>query len=69
MVVQDYYPASSRGQHGPLALKFSIGATMTSVASSRTYTTGADERREETEWFNCSAFGELAETCNQYLQR
>jgi len=22
-----------------------------------------------TEWFNCSAFGRLAETCNQYLTK
>ena len=28
---------------------------------------GAGEQREETEWFNCSAFGKLADTCNQYL--
>ncbi len=28
-----------------------------SVASSRKYTTAAGEHREETEWFDCSAFG------------
>jgi len=27
------------------------------------------EQREETEWFNCSAFGKLADTCNQYLTK
>ena len=43
--------------------------TFFSVASNRTYTTSAGERREETEWFNCTAFGRLAETCNQYLGR
>ena len=40
-----------------------------SVASSRRYTTAAGEQREETEWFNVSAFGRLAETCNQYLTK
>ena len=30
---------------------------------------GAGEQREETEWFNCSAFGKLADTCNQYLTK
>jgi len=43
--------------------------TSFSVASSRKYTTAAGEQREETEWFNCSAFGKLAETCNQYLTK
>ena len=45
------------------------GVTNFSVASSRRYTTSAGEQREETEWFNCSAFGRLAETCNQYLTK
>ena len=45
------------------------GVTSFSVASSRRYTTSAGEQREETEWFNCSAFGRLAETCNQYLTK
>ena len=45
------------------------GVTSFSVASSRKYTTSAGEQREETEWFNCSAFGKLAETCNQYLTK
>ena len=43
------------------------GVTSFSVASSRKYTTSSGEQREETEWFNCSAFGKLADTCNQYL--
>lgn len=43
--------------------------TSFSVASSRRYTTAAGEQREETEWFNCTAFGRLADTCNQYLSR
>ena len=45
------------------------GVTSFSVASSRKYTTSAGEQREETEWFNCSAFGRLADTCNQYLTK
>ena len=40
-----------------------------SVASSRRYTTAAGEQREQTEWFNCTAFGRLADVCNQYLAR
>ncbi len=43
--------------------------TSFSVASNRKYTTGAGEQREETEWFRASAFGKLAETCNQYLTK
>lgn len=43
--------------------------TSFSVASSRRYTTAAGEQREETEWFNCTAFGRLADVCNQYLTR
>jgi single-strand DNA-binding protein len=40
-----------------------------SVATTRRYKTASGEQREETEWFNCSAFGKLAETCNQYLSK
>ena len=43
--------------------------TSFSVASSHRYTTGSGEQREEAEWFNCSAFGKLADTCNQYLTK
>ena len=43
--------------------------TSFSVASSRRYTTSAGEQREETEWFNVSAWGKLGETCNQYLSK
>jgi single-strand DNA-binding protein len=39
------------------------------VASNHRYRTASGEQREETEWFNCSAFGKLAETCNQYLTK
>ncbi len=46
------------------------GQTVTSfsVASNRKYTVNG-EQREETEWFNVSAWGRLAETCNQYLTK
>lgn len=42
--------------------------TSFSIASSRKYTTGG-EQREETDWFNVSAWGRLADTCNQYLTK
>ena len=45
------------------------GVTSFSVASSRRYRTAAGEQREETMWFNVSAWGRLAETCNQYLTK
>ena len=45
------------------------GVTSFSVASNRRYRTAAGEQREETEWFNVSAWGRLAEICNQYLTR
>ncbi len=45
------------------------GVTSFSVASSRRYRTAAGEQREETEWFNVSAWGRLAEVCNQYLTK
>jgi single-strand DNA-binding protein len=39
------------------------------VASNHRYRAASGEQREETAWFNCSAFGKLAETCNQYLSK
>ena len=45
------------------------GVTSFSVASSRRYTTSGGEQREETEWFNVSAWGKLAELCNQFLTK
>ncbi len=47
------------------------GAAVTSfrIAVNRVYTTGAGERREETEWFTVSAWNQLAETVNQYLSK
>ncbi|HEU0021289.1 MAG TPA: single-stranded DNA-binding protein [Dehalococcoidia bacterium] len=43
--------------------------TKFSIASNRKYNSATGEPREETEWFNCSAWGKLAETCNQYLTK
>jgi single-strand DNA-binding protein len=34
-----------------------------SVATSRSWTSSEGERREETEWFNVVAWGNLAEIC------
>ena len=42
--------------------------TKFSIASNRRYTTNG-EQRDETEWFNCSAWGRLAEIANQYLHK
>ena len=39
------------------------------MATSRTYTTAAGERRDETEWFTIVAWNQLAETVNQYLAK
>ena len=43
--------------------------TSFSVASNHRYRTSSGEQREEVEWFNCQAWGKLAETCNQYLSK
>jgi single-strand DNA-binding protein len=43
--------------------------TSFSVASNHKYRTSSGEQREETEWFNCQAWGKLAEVCNQYLTK
>ncbi len=40
-----------------------------SVATARTWTSADGERREETEWFNVVAWGNLAEICKQYLTK
>lgn len=40
-----------------------------SVATNRTYSTPDNERKTETEWFNCAAWGKLAEKCNQFLNK
>jgi single-strand DNA-binding protein len=43
--------------------------TSFSVASNHRYKTTSGEQREETEWFNCQAWGKLAEVCNQYITK
>ena len=47
------------------------GSAVTSfrLATNRVYTTSDGERREETEWFRVSAWGRLAEQCNNYVTR
>jgi single-strand DNA-binding protein len=39
------------------------------VASSRTYTNSNGQQVKETIWFRISAWGKLAETCNNYLRK
>jgi len=39
------------------------------MASDRSWTTSAGEKKSETEWFNVVAWGKLAEICNQYLKK
>jgi single-strand DNA-binding protein len=41
--------------------------TSFSVATSRSWTSAEGERREETEWFNVVAWGNLAEICKTHL--
>jgi single-strand DNA-binding protein len=43
--------------------------TSFSLASSRSWIAPDGERREETEWFNIVAWGNLAEICNQKLAK
>ncbi|MCB9451941.1 MAG: single-stranded DNA-binding protein [Anaerolineaceae bacterium] len=43
--------------------------TSFSVATSRTWTSAEGERREETEWFNVVAWGNLAEICKTHLSK
>ena len=43
--------------------------TSFSLASSRSWVAPDGERREETEWFNVVAWGNLAEICNQKLAK
>jgi len=40
-----------------------------SVATSRAWTSSEGERREETEWFNVVAWGNLAEICKAHLTK
>ncbi len=43
--------------------------TTFTMASTRRWTDQNGEQQEETIWFRVSAFGRLAETCNQYLSK
>ena len=43
--------------------------TSFSVATTRSWTNSEGERREETEWFNVVAWGNLAEICRQHLRK
>jgi single-strand DNA-binding protein len=43
--------------------------TSFSVATSRTWTDSEGERRQETEWFNVVAWGNLAEICKQHIRK
>jgi single-strand DNA-binding protein len=43
--------------------------TTFTVAVSRSWNSGDGERHTETEWFNIVAWGNLAETCKQYLAK
>lgn len=40
-----------------------------SVATNRSWTASDGERREETEWFNVVAWGNLAEICKNHLSK
>ncbi len=40
-----------------------------SVATSRSWTSADGDRREETEWFNVVAWGNLAEICKTHLSK
>ena len=42
--------------------------TSFSIATNRKFTVNG-EQREETDWFNVSAWGRLSELCNQYLTK
>lgn len=39
------------------------------IATSRSFTTGEGERKQETEWFDVVTWNRLAETCNQFLAK
>lgn len=43
--------------------------TSFSVATSRSWTSAEGDRREETEWFNVVAWGNLAEICKAHLNK
>ena len=59
--------ASSGGTGGRGSNRGGNRSIGTCCYSSRRYITSSGERREE--WFNCQAWGKLAETSNQYLTK
>ena len=46
-----------------------IPVTTFSLATSRPFTDGNGERQSETTWFNIITWRQLAENCNQFLQK
>ncbi len=40
-----------------------------SVATDRTWTDASGEKQEKTTWFRVTAWGKLADLCNQYLKK
>ncbi len=46
-----------------------VAVTTFSLAVSRNWRTPDGEQREETEWFRCVAWRQLAETATQYLRK
>jgi single-strand DNA-binding protein len=46
-----------------------VPVTTFSVAATRTWRTPEGDERDETEWFRCVAWRQLAETANAYLQK
>tara|TARA_B100000749_G_scaffold212506_1_gene167358 strand:+ start:136 stop:528 length:393 start_codon:yes stop_codon:yes gene_type:complete len=46
-----------------------IPVTSFSVATNRFFNDAAGERQQETQWFTVIAWRQLAEHCNQYLQK
>jgi single-strand DNA-binding protein len=43
--------------------------TSFSIASNHSYTDKLGMKHTETEWFNCMAYGKLAEVCTQHLSK
>jgi single-strand DNA-binding protein len=43
--------------------------TSFSIATNRVYTTSDGEKKQETDWFNVTAWRKLAEYCNQYITK
>ena len=50
-------------------LESGTAVTSFTLATNRRYRTSSGEQREETEWFTVTAWGRLAETVNQYVNK